>query len=59
MYLFRKVLNEDTRKKLPNLARWFTFMRSSEPFTHVLRECILCGKVGFIIEEDKKEEVKA
>jgi hypothetical protein len=36
--LCRRIVSEDNRKKLPNLARWFTFIRSTEPFRKILGE---------------------
>jgi hypothetical protein len=57
------VLNEDARKKLPNLSRWFIFMRSQLPFKTVLGETTLCGKVGWTVavnnEEKSAEKIEA
>ena len=41
------VINEEARKKLPNLVRWFTFVRATGPFREVLGELKLCGKNAF------------
>jgi len=45
------VISEDIRKKLPNLARWFQFIRSTGPFIATLGHSHLCGKVGFIVHD--------
>jgi len=29
---FKLVLNEENRNKLPNLSRWFNYIRSTKPF---------------------------
>lgn len=41
------MIPEDSRKKLPNLVRWFSFIRSTGPFVKVLGALELCGKEGY------------
>jgi hypothetical protein len=48
------------RKKIPNFARWFNFVRSTGPFISVLGQLELCGKTGFelpVQAEVKTEDV--
>jgi hypothetical protein len=57
MGICRTILGEDGRKKLPNLLRWFTYIRSTAPFQEYMGEVVMC-KEGHKVEE-VKVEVKA
>jgi hypothetical protein len=49
------VISEDIRKKLPNLTRWFQFIRSTGPFLAILGSSQLCGKNAFIVHDSAPE----
>ena len=50
------IVTEDSRKKLPNLVRWFSYVRSTKPFFEVIGASELCGKEAFsVAEADKKD----
>jgi hypothetical protein len=46
------------RKKIPNLARWFNFVRATGPFLNVLGPVTLCGKAGFELAAPNISEAK-
>ncbi len=47
------MITEDQRKKLPNLARWFSYIRSTGPFQLVFGESVLLGKQEQKLEANK------
>ena len=52
---FRLIITSDMRKKLPNLTRWFSYIRQTQPFVSKIGQLFLCQAKGFepVFEEEK------
>ena len=49
-------MHEEWRKKLPNLTRWFAFVRATGPFLSVLGAAAFCGKSSTEPQWEEKRE---